>query len=452
MSAKKRVLVAEDDKATHEEWSESLTTWGYEVAVAEDGDRALELIRTFSPHIFLCDLKMPKRDGLELLKEIQELGLELSTIIISGEGQIPEAVQAIKLGALDYLRKPIDPHHLKQILKTLSENIAVREENLLLRRRLMETGELGTIFGKSLAMRRVMNSIERLAGSSASVIISGESGTGKELAARTIHELSPRRGGAYIGVNCAAIPETLMESELFGYERGAFTGADRRKEGSFELANHGTLLLDEITEMKIELQAKLLRVIEEQRLRRVGGTTEIPLDVRVLAASNRDIERAVKEGKLREDLFYRLGVFTIQMPPLRDRVEDIPLLIDAFLNFYAEREHKPTPTMDDECREVLKTHPWPGNVRQLRNVIERALIVYRGSTITTADLPPDFRTLGQTDSGYFQVRLGTSLDDVERELIVRTIEFAGGNKTRAAEILGVAPKTLYNRLERYEER
>jgi DNA-binding NtrC family response regulator len=451
MSGQRRVLVAEDDKATHEEWSESLTAWGYEVAVAEDGDQAVELIRTFSPQIFLCDLKMPKRDGLELLKDINEMGLELTTIIISGEGQIPEAVQAIKLGAHDYLRKPIDPHHLKQILKTQSENISVREENLRLRRRLMETGELGPIYGKSLAMRRVMNSIERLAGSSASVIIAGESGTGKELAARTIHELSPRRSGPYIGVNCAAIPETLMESELFGYERGAFTGADRRKEGSFELANHGTLLLDEITEMKIELQAKLLRVIEEQHLRRVGGTAEVPLDVRVLAASNRDIERSVKEGKLREDLYYRLGVFTINMPPLRERTEDIPLLIDAFLNFYAEREHKPTPTIDEETRELLKGHPWPGNVRQLRNVIERALIVCRGNEITTADLPPEFRTLGQTDAGWFRVRLGSSLEDVERELIVRTIEYAGGNKTRAAEILGVAPKTLYNRLERYDE-
>ena len=447
----KRVLVAEDDRTTGEEWSDSLSAWGYEVSVAEDGDRALELIKNFSPHILLCDLKMPKRDGLTLLKDIHELGLELATIIISGEGQIPEAVQAIKLGALDYLRKPVDPHHLRQILKTLSENISVREENLRLRRRLMETGELGPIYGKSLAMRRVMNAIERLAPSTASVIISGESGTGKELAARTIHELSPRRSGPYVGVNCAAIPDTLMESELFGYERGAFTGADRRKEGSFELANHGTLLLDEITEMKVELQAKLLRIIEERRVRRVGGTAEVPLDVRVLAASNRDVERSVKEGKLREDLFYRLGVFSIEMPPLRERTEDIPLLIDAFLDFYAEREHKTVPGMDDECRETLKAHPWPGNVRQLRNVIERALIVCQGQTVTTADLPPEFRTHSQSDSGWFRVRLGSSMDDVERELIMRTIEYAGGNKTRAAEILGVAPKTLYNRLERYEE-
>src|SRR5215470_3393970 len=215
MSGKKRVLVAEDDKATHEEWSDSLGAWGYEFALAEDGDQALELIRSFSPHIFLCDLKMPKRDGLTLLKDIHEMGLELSTIIVSGEGEIPEAVQAIKLGALDYLRKPVDPHHLRQILKTLSENISVREENLRLRRRLMESGELGPIYGRSLAMRRVMNAIERMAGSSASVIISGESGTGKELAESTIHELSPGRSRPYIAVKSAAIPDTLKENELF---------------------------------------------------------------------------------------------------------------------------------------------------------------------------------------------------------------------------------------------
>jgi len=451
VSNAKRLLVAEDDAATHQEWCEALASWGYKVAVAEDGDQALEKIKTFSPQIFLCDLKMPGRDGLILLRDIHEMGLSLTTIIISGEGQIPEAVQAIQLGALDYLRKPIDPHHLKQLLKTVSENVDVREENLRLRRRLMETGELGPIFGKSLAMRRVMSTIERVAGSSASVIITGESGTGKELAAKTIHDLSPRREGAYVGVNCAAIPETLMESELFGYERGAFTGADRRKEGSFELANHGTILLDEITEMKIELQAKLLRVIEEQRLRRVGGTTEVPLDVRVLASSNRDIDRSVKEGKLREDLYYRLGVFTLEMPPLRERTDDIPLLIESFLRFYSEREHKPLSVLDDECKEALKSHAWPGNVRQLRNVIERAVIVAKGPTITVSDLPPEFRSVGQADAGWFRIKLGSSLEEVERELISKTIEYAGGNKTRAAEILGVAPKTLYNRLERYDE-
>src|SRR6202140_4729349 len=283
---------------------------------------------------------MPRKNGLELLTQIKEMGIHLPTIMISGQGEIPDAVESLKLGALDYLRKPVDPAHLRQVLTNIADNIAVREENSALRRRLAEVGELGPLFGHSLAMRRVIVAIERLARSSASVVITGESGTGKELVARTIHELSPRRAAPYVPVNCAAIPETLMESEMFGHERGAFTGADRRREGCFEAANGGTLLLDEITEMKPELQAKLLRVIEEGSVRRVGGTTEIPLDVRVLAASNRDIEQAVRDGKLRNDLYYRLNVFTIQLPPLRKRTEDMPQLIQMFIEQYAAQNHK----------------------------------------------------------------------------------------------------------------
>jgi DNA-binding NtrC family response regulator len=290
MPEQKKILVAEDDISTHEDWCAILSSWGYQAKTAEDGEKALELLQSFQPHVLLSDLRMPRRDGFDLLRDIHELHLETVTIIISGVGEIPDAVQAIKLGASDYLCKPIDPPHLERILKNLTEHIDVREENLRLRRRLMEVGELGPLFGKSLAMRRVLVSIERLAESSASVIIAGESGTGKELAARTIHQLSTRKNAPFIGVNCAAIPQTLMESELFGHERGAFTGADRRREGCFELANAGTLLLDEITEMKPELQAKLLRVIEERKLRRVGGMAEINLDVRVLAASNRNLE------------------------------------------------------------------------------------------------------------------------------------------------------------------
>jgi DNA-binding NtrC family response regulator len=449
MPDQKKVLVAEDDITTHEDWRLMLTSWGYQVQTAEDGEKALDLLRTFQPHILLSDLVMPRRNGLDLLRDIRDLQLETVPIIISGAGEIPDAVQAIKLGASDYLCKPIDPPHVERILKNLSEHLDVRDENRRLRRRLMEVGELGPLFGKSLAMRRVLVSIERLAESIASVIITGESGTGKELAARTIHQLSTRKSAPFVGINCAAIPPTLMESELFGHERGAFTGADRRREGCFEMANHGTLLLDEITEMKPELQAKLLRVIEERKLRRLGGTSEIDLDVRVLAASNRNLERAVRDGNLREDLFYRLNVFTIEMPSLCDRVDDLPLLIEAFVQHFAEVNHKEIQGVDEECLNALKTYPWPGNVRQLRNVMERASVLCRASVINIGDLPAQFRTGGQRDMALLQIRLGTSLDDVEQELISRTIEFAGGNKTRAAEILGVTPKTLYNRLERY---
>ncbi len=435
--------------ATHQEWRETLSSWGYETAIAADGVEASELINSFQPDIVLADLRMPRKDGLELLREIRQTGAYLPTMIISGQGDVPEAVEAIKLGAVDYLRKPVDPPHLKQVLRNLADNVAMRDENLSLRRRLAEVGELGPLFGASAAMRRVLAMIERVAESAASVIITGESGTGKELVARTIHQMSARRTGPYVGVNCAAIPDTLMESELFGHERGAFTGAERRREGCFEAANGGTLLLDEITEMKPELQAKLLRVLEERRVRRVGGNTELTLDVRVLAASNRDIVQAVKDGKLREDLFYRLNVFTIQLPPLRERLEDLPILVNQFVQQYAAINKRDVAGVDDECLAALRSHPWPGNVRQLRNVIERALIVCRGRIIAKSDLPDEFQTASTAENGCVKVILGSSLDDMEKEFILRTIEFAGGNKTRAAQILGVSAKTLYNKLERY---
>ncbi|MDO8434040.1 MAG: sigma-54 dependent transcriptional regulator, partial [Candidatus Binatus sp.] len=451
MANETRILVAEDDVSTHEEWSESLSAWGFRVETAEDGERATELIKTFQPHILLTDLRMPRKDGLQLLRDIREMGIDLPTVIISGQGDIPDAVEAIKLGAIDYLRKPVDPPHLRQMLKNLADIVQMREENLTLRRRLADVGELGPLFGRSLVMRRVITAIERLAQSSASVVITGESGTGKELVARTIHETSPRRSAPYVPVNCAAIPETLMESELFGHERGSFTGADRRKEGCFEAANGGTLLLDEITEMKVELQAKLLRVIEEQKLRRVGGTTEIPLDVRVLAASNRDIEQAVRDGKLRSDLYYRLNVFTITLPPLRERADDIPQLVQMFISHYAQQNHKDVVGIDSDVMEAFRGHPWPGNVRQLRNVIERALIVCEGRTIRKNDLPEDFRAANSPDGGFVKIRLGASLGEVEKEMIARTLEFTGGNKTRAADVLGVSAKTLYNKLERFSQ-
>jgi DNA-binding NtrC family response regulator len=447
MAAEKRILVAEDDGAAREAWSELIGSWGFQVALAADGDEALEKVGSFAPNVLLLDLKMPRRDGLQVLKDLRERGLDVPTVVISGEGDIPQAVQAIKLGACDYLRKPVDPPHLRAMLNNLTAQIETSQENQRLRRRLMSAGELGQIVGKSLPMRRMMNQIEQVAAFSTSVIITGESGTGKELVARTIHDLSPRKSAPYVAVNCAAIPETLMESELFGHERGAFTGADRRRQGCFELANGGTLLLDEITEMKLEPQAKLLRVLEEQKLRRVGGAGEVALDVRVLAASNRELSGAIRDGRLRQDLYYRLNVFTIELPPLREHIDDLPLLAEHLLRQLSEANSKPVRGIDHECLEALRRHPWPGNVRQLRNVIERALIVCRGDVLAVEDLPPDFRSIGSQDS-TFQVRLGSPLSEVEHELLLRTIEFAGGNKTRAAELLGISLKTLYNRLQR----
>ena len=435
------------------------------------------MLGSFEPHILLLDLKLPIKDGLEVLGEIRQRGLPITTIVISGEGDIPDAVQAIKLGAYDYLRKPVDPPRLRQTLNNLGEHLAVSEENQRLRLRLMGAGQLGPIVGQSQAMRRVMALVEQAAPSSASVIIQGDSGTGKEIVARTIHESSPRRNGPYVAINCAALPEGLLESELFGHERGAFTGADQRRAGCFELANGGTLLLDEITEMKPELQAKLLRVIEDRKLRRVGGSSDIPLNVRVLAATNRDVGETIRDGRLREDLYYRLNVFTIALPRLVERLEDLPMLVDHFVRDFSRANSKPIGGVDNECLEALKARRWPGNARELRNVIERAVIVSSGPLITIADLPAESALLasaapsappppapetsastpamqaaepatpGSPASG---LPIGQPLREVERQLILKTLEMAGGNRVRAAEILGISPKTLYNKLGRYQ--
>jgi DNA-binding NtrC family response regulator len=453
MGLETRILVAEDDVAAHEGWRAMLNSWGYDVAIAEDGEVALDLIRRLNPHILLADIKMPRVDGLGLLHNINALGLSLATIMISGKGDFADAVQAMKLGALDYLRKPIDWARLRQLLDHLARQAAAWEEAYQARRRSGSFRETGAFIARSQPMRRVMDSIRQVADSMASVVIAGESGTGKELAARTIHDLSSRREGPYVGINCAAIPENLLESELFGHERGAFTGAERRHEGCFEQANGGTLLLDEITETRPEIQAKLLRVIEERKLRRVGGSGEVALDVRIIAASNRDVGQAVREGKFREDLYYRLNVLSIHMPALRDRTEDIPLLVNAFLQQFTEAGAKRITGVDDACLTALMSHPWPGNIRQLRNVIERAVIYARGPFITLTDLPPDFQNVSAAPgtTAHLNIKLGSSAEEVERELVLRTLEFAGGNKTLTAKILKLSPKTLYNKLARYSK-
>jgi DNA-binding NtrC family response regulator len=462
MKAGPRVLIVEDNADVREAWTLLISSWGYRVESADDGERALQMIESCDPQILLLDLRLPKKDGLAVLAEIRANGWQLPTIVISGEGEIEDAVESIKLGAYDYLRKPVDPHHLQVLLNNLRTHISVSKENQLLRRRLMEAGELGPMVGQSLAMRRVMALVEQVAPTTASVVIAGESGTGKELVARTIHDLSPRSRGPYIAINCAALPETLMESELFGHERGAFTGADRRREGCFELATGGTLLLDEIGEMRPELQAKLLRVLEEHRIRRLGGSAEIPVDVRVLAATNRNLELQLREGKFREDLYYRLNVFTIQLPTLRERVEDLPTLIEHFLRQLTPSAGKPVVGMEADCLELLRSQQWPGNVRQLRNVIERAIIVTRGPMISVVDLPQEIklripgestpRVQSPVRSGNgvhagLDVHVGMSLNDVKRELLLQTLKSTGGNKAKTAEILGVSLKTLYNHLK-----
>ncbi|MGH7932471.1 MAG: sigma-54-dependent transcriptional regulator, partial [Candidatus Binataceae bacterium] len=443
MASKKRILVADDDVSAHEVWWDTLDSWGYKVAFAADGEQALEVISSFQPHILLCDLRMPRKNGLELLGDIRKRGLEIVAVMISGAREISDAVQTIKLGAYDYLTKPVDLAHLEILLNNLSAHITLREENQQLRRNLINAGMLGPLIGHSMPMRRVMALIEQVAPSSAAVVITGASGTGKEVVARTIHELSPRRANPFVAINCAALPETLMESELFGHERGAFTGADRRREGCFELANGGTLFLDEIGEMRPELQVKLLRAVEERKIRRLGASAEVAVDVRVLAASNRDLESAIREGKFREDLYYRLNVFVLALPPLHERAGDIPSLVEHFLQQLEVPHGKAVAGIDTECLELLKSFSWPGNVRQLRNAIEHALIVTRGPTITAADLPADLRDTRKTGPA-FELRVGMSLEQIEREVVQRTLATTGGNKSETAKILGVSVKTLYN--------
>jgi len=470
MTEPKRILVAEDHLRTRQAWTELIARWGFNVEAAEDGLRALDLLESFEPHILLLDLKMPGKDGVGVLKEIRKRGLSVTTIVISGEGDIPDVVHAVKLGAYDYLQKPIDPPRLHVLLDNLTEQLSVSEESLRLRLRLTGPGDLGPIVGHSQAMRRVMALVEQAAPSSASVIIRGDSGTGKEVVARAIHRCSPRHNGQYIAVNCAALPESLLESELFGHERGAFTGADRRRIGCFELANGGTLLLDEISEMKPELQAKLLRVIENRKLRRVGGTGDITLDVRVLAATNCDLPAALSAGRFREDLYYRLNVFMIELPRLSERLEDLPALVEHFVLEFARANARNISGVDNECLEALKSRPWPGNVRELRNVIERAVIVSAGPLLTVADLPseaalrtemaPRVRPVETAVQGQplsadpppgadVRLRVGQPLREIERELIFKTLDTTGGNKARAAELLGISLKTLYNKLGRY---
>ena len=304
--------------------------------------------------------------------------------------------------------------------------------------------------GQSLAIRRAIRLIEEAALTSAPVIITGESGTGKELAARAIHDRSPRQNRPYVAINCAAVPESLIESELFGHERGAFTGADRRREGCFERANGGTLLLDEITEMRPEMQAKLLRVLEEKRILRLGASKELPIDVRVFAASNRSLHQAIRDGRLRKDLYYRLNVYTLEMPPLRDRLEDLPLLVAHFIREFNREHNKNVEGMGQDCLDTLRAHTWPGNVRELRNVVQRAVIRCNSPMLSAGDLPAD--SVRHGSEAQFTVRLGSTVYDVERELIVRTIAYAGGNKTRASDILGMSRRNLYNRLNGYAAR
>jgi len=459
MESAVKVLIVEDEPHALTGLAELISGWGYRTETARDGIEGWEKALVFDPAIVVTDLKMPRLDGIGLLTKLTEEGSglhsKLAVVVLTAMGSIQLAVDAMKLGAYDFLQKPVDSTRLRTILANATRQRETEIELEVARRRLRESGVLGKLVGSSRAMREIFGMIEQIAPSNVCVLITGESGTGKELVARTLHDLSPRKARPFVAVNCAAIPETLIESEIFGHEKGAFTGAAERRAGCFELASGGTLLLDEIGEMPAGTQAKLLRVLEERKLRRLGARTEQDVDVRVLAATNRDPSEAVAQGQLRADLYYRLNVFNIVMPPLREHLEDVTAMSEAMLDEMNLKHGRKVSGIAPSMLDRLTSYDWPGNGRELRNTIERAVILCPdGAPLDAGHLPPGF---GKTqapgaqplDPDMVAVRVGSTVDEAERLLILRTLEANGQNKTRAAEILGVSLKTLHNKLKEY---
>jgi len=448
-----KILIVEDEENERTGLAELISAWGYRTETARDGVEGLEKIESFDPGIVVTDLKMPRLDGMELLERISEHPTEIAVILLTAQGSIDAAVAAMKLGAYDFIEKPVNPTRLRNILQNAARQRGTERELEVTRRMLRDTGQLGPLVGASKKMQEVFHLVELVAPSTASVLITGESGTGKELVARTIHDLSPRKQKAFVAINCAAIPETLIESEIFGHEKGAFTGALERRTGCFELAEGGTLLLDEIGEMPIATQAKLLRVLEDRKLRRLGSKVETTVDVRVLAATNKVPEEAVAHGELRNDLFYRLNVFNINMPPLREHKDDIPDLVHALLKEMSAKHNRQVRTVADSVMQVFQQHSWPGNVRELRNTLERAVIVCEAGLIEARHLPPGFGNVIPrpivSEANAVRVSVGTTVDEAEKQLILKTLEATHNNKTRAAEILGISLKTLHNKLKEY---
>ena len=453
MGSQEKVLIVEDEENERTGLAELVTAWGYRTETARDGLEGLDKIAAWSPGIVLTDFKMPRMDGMELLSRLGEQPQSIAVILLTAQGNIDIAVDAMKAGAYDFIQKPVDPARLKQILQNAARQRGTTLELEVTRRKLRDAGELGAMVGSSRAMQEIFRLVEMVAPSIASVLITGESGTGKEMVARTIHELSPRKNKPFVAINCSAIPETLIESEIFGHEKGAFTGALERRAGCFELAEEGTLLLDEIGEMPIATQAKLLRVLEDHKLRRLGSKAETPVDVRVLAATNKVPEEAVANGHLRNDLYYRLNVFNLHLPPLREHKEDISQLVSALLADMNAKHGRDVASVSDAVLQLFNSYHWPGNVREMRNTLERAVIVCEGSLIEPRHLPPNFGSSGirpaAGDGEGIRLEVGTTVEQAEKMLILKTLATTNNNKTRAAEILGISLKTLHNKLKEY---
>jgi len=456
-----KILIVDDETAARRGLVSLLSGWGYDVEEAADGREALEKAVAGLPSVVITDLVMPRLDGHALLKALRDEAPFAAVILLTGQGSIETAVAAMKDGAYDYLTKPVDVARLRLLIPKAASSSEALREVALLRRQLRQVMGMGQLVGTGPAMQEVYRMIEMAAPTPAPVLITGESGTGKELVARTIHELSPRARAPFVAVNCAAIPETLLESEIFGHEKGAFTGALERRAGCFELAHQGTLFLDEIAELNPAMQAKFLRVLETSAVRRLGGRAEVKMDVRVLAATNKDPQKALRDGTFREDLYYRLNVVSLALPPLRERREDIPLLIQAFIEEVNAKYDTRIGGVDESAQAALDAAPWPGNVRELRNTLERAVIVCgdqrlglkhlsdlsgTGGPDTAPALP---QPLSAAAEHALTLPIGTTLDDAEKQLILRTLAAQDNNKTRAAQVLGISLKTLHNKLKAY---
>ncbi len=451
------ILVVEDGQSQREMLRDFLIKEGHAVAEAENGDKAAQSVLKSHFDMILLDYKMPGMDGMQVLQEVKRINPEIDVVIITAYGTIETAVEAMKAGAIDYITKPIEFDELLILVDRVSERRTLIKENELLRQELGAKGiTTDRIIYRSPKMEELINMAGRVANSRATVLIQGESGTGKELLARLIHHLSPRSGKPIIAVNCGALPESLLESELFGHEKGAFTGASARRIGRFEEADEGTLFLDEIGEISPPVQVKLLRFLQEREFQRVGGNQTFHADVRIISATNRDLEAKVREGAFREDLYYRLNVVVLSVPPLRERKEDIPVLIDHFLKKYAVENGKDIKGITREARDLLVKYEYPGNVRELENIIERAVVITRGPTILVGDLPFREDAASQRETAYSMEAykkgngmLRGSIEELEQKLIIEAMEKAGDHQTKAAEILGISERMLRYKLKKY---
>lgn len=445
------VIIVEDEPESRKVMSLALSKKGYEVQTFDNGADALQAIRDNCHHIDLVitDLRMPGVDGLQVLKETKSMDQDISVLLVTGFASIENAVEAMKLGADDYLTKPIDLFEFRARASKLIKNKALDREVDMLRSRLDKQYGFERIVGRSKAMEKLFEQVRAVACTNAAVLICGESGTGKELIANAIHQNSQKKGNRFLPINCAAIPSDILESELFGHERGAFTGAVARKIGKFELASNGTIFLDEIGDMSPDLQVKLLRVLENREFMRVGGHDIIRLNSRFLFATHQDLEEAIQNSRFREDLYYRINVVALHLPPLRERSEDIPILAQHFLSEFASEHGKPVKGFQPDVIKVLNAYPWPGNVRELRNLIENTVVFSTGEEITM-DLLPAHLFRKERKAGSVSIPPGMTMDELEREAIYQALAESGGNKTRASEVLGIGLRTLQRKLKDYE--